>query len=405
MPKYVYEASEKSGAIQRGDLEAADKQVVVDYLEKRGLIPVTIRESVANKKKFGLSLALFERVTPLDRIILVRNLAATIKSGLSITEALDILIADSSKNVVRNILIQAKSNLLNGQPLSQTFNQYKEFFPVVFTGMIRAAEVSGKMDTTLEQLSQQLTKEYNLVKKVKSALSYPILLLTASFGVVFLLIAFVLPRLAKTFAQSGADLPILTRILVAVSSFVANHLFLDLIVIAGIAWFFTYFRKTKTGKKVFLFLSFNTPIAKDLIKKVALVRFARTLAGLISSGTSILDALQLCADSVGNAAYKEAILESLKEIKNGVPFSQTFDKYPELFPKFLTSLITVGERTGTLEHILKTFADFYDDEVDSTLKDLTNVLEPLLLLGMGVIIGAIALSILLPIYQLVGKFT
>lgn len=405
MPKYVYEATDKAGGIQHGEFDATSKQVVVEYLEKRGLIPVSLEEKGAGGKKLSFSLALFERVTPLDRIVMIRNMAATIKSGLSITESLDILIADANKNIVRNILIQAKNNLLNGQPLSQTFNSYREFFPVVFTGMIRAAEVSGKMDVTLEQLSHQLTKEYNLVKKVKSALSYPVLLLTASFGVVFLLIAFVLPRLARTFAQSGADLPFITRMLVSISSFVANNLFFDLIVIAGIIWFFTRFRTTNLGKRVFLFLSLKTPIAKDLIKKVALVRFARTLSGLISSGTPILEALQLSSESVGNQAYRSAIVDSLKQVKGGVPFSQTFDKYPELFPKFLTSLITVGERTGTLEHILTTFADFYDDEVDNTLKDLTNILEPLLLLGMGVIIGTIALSILLPIYQLVGKFT
>lgn len=405
MPRYVYEGTDKSGGVQRGEFDTSNKEGVVEYLEKRNLIPLSIIEKGTERKKLSLSLALFERITPLDRIIIVRNMAATIKSGLSITESLDILIADADKNIVRNVLIQAKNNLLNGQPLSQTFASYPQFFPVVFTGMIRAAEVSGKMDTTLEQLSQQLTKEYNLVKKVRSALSYPVLLLTASFGVVFLLIAFVLPRLAKTFAQSGADLPLITRLLVSFSSFVANHLFFDAIVIAGIVWFFTRFRTTPTGRKIFLYLSLKTPIANELIKKVALVRFARTLGGLISTGTPILEALKLSGESVGNYAYRTAINESLKQVKTGVPFSQTFDKYPELFPKFLTSLITVGERTGTLEHILKTFADFYDEEVDNTLKDLTNILEPLLLLGMGVIIGTIALSILLPIYQLVGKFT
>ena len=169
-------------------------------------------------------------------------------------------------------------------------------------------------------------------------------------------------------------------------------------------WFFVYFRKTDVGRKIFLKILLSIPIVRDLVKKVALVRFTRTLGSLISSGTSIVESLNLSAESVGNDYYKKAILESVKQVKTGVPFSKTLGSSPELFPHFLNSLVVVGERTGTLEKILKNFAEFYDEEIDNNLKDLTTFLEPVLLLLMGIVVGSIALSVLLPIYKLVGKF-
>lgn len=405
MSLYRYQVSDKEGAITEGEFEAANKSAVVDYLEKKNLIPILVEEKSADKK-IGLStsLAIFERVTPIDQIILVRNLSATMRSGLSIVESLDILIADTTKNIMRKILTQAKINLQNGQPLSATFTSFKKFFPVIFIGMLKAGESAGRLDSVFEELGRYLTREYNLAKKIKSALAYPLILLIASVAVVSLLLFFVLPRLTKTFKQSGVELPLITKIIVAVSNALTYSPVLDLTIIGALAWFFIYFRKTDIGRKLFLKILLSIPIVSDLVKKVALVRFTRTLSSLISSGTSIVESLNLSAESVGNDYYKKAILESVKQVKTGVPFSKTLESSPELFPHFLNSLVVVGERTGTLERILKNFAEFYDEEIDNNLKDLTTFLEPVLLLLMGIVVGSIALSVLLPIYKLVGKF-
>ena len=170
-------------------------------------------------------------------------------------------------------------------------------------------------------------------------------------------------------------------------------------------WFFTLFRRTERGRKFFLKVLFRVPVAKDLIKKVALVRFARTFGSLIASGIPAASALELSANSVGNFYYYEALMKASQDIQTGIPFSETLGKYPHLFPHLLISLITVGERTGSLSTILATVADFYEEDVDNKLKDLAGLVEPVLLLFMGLVIGSIALSILMPIYQLVGKFT
>lgn len=406
MSLYIYEAADKKGTIIKGELEARDKAAVLDFLQRQNLIPLSleIKGKVSGGLVLSLSLTFFERVTALDRIFLVRNLSATIRAGMSIIEALDILIADAAKKIMRDILTQAKSNLQNGQPLSATFAYYKNSFPPVFTGMIRAGETAGRLESVLDELGRHMSREHELSRKVKSALAYPILLFFGTIAVVALLLIFVLPRLAKTFKQTGVELPFITKMLIGISNAVVSHPFLDLLIIAGLVWFFTYFRKTRPGRRIFLRMIFSIPIAKEIVKKVVLIRFTRTLGNLIGSGLSIVESLQLSAEAVGNEYYKEAILGILDDVKGGLPFSKSLERRPDLFPHFLISLATVGEKTGTLERVLKTFADFYDEEVDNNLRDFTAFLEPVLLLFMGLIVGTVALSILLPIYQLVGKF-
>lgn len=401
---YRYEASDTSGKVVSGEFDAAGKLAVIEYLQKKNLIPVKI-EGIGDMKKLSLSnISFFEKITPLDRIVLIRNLSATVKAGLSILEALEIMIADTTKKPMKEILVQAKTNIQNGKPLSSTFETYEKSFPVIFVGLIKAGELSGQLSKTLGELTQHLVREYNLVKKIKSALAYPIILLIASFGVVIMLMVFVLPRLTKAFSQGGVTLPLPTRIVLAISNAMTYSFILDLIVLVAIIWFFAFFRKTKAGRRFFFKIGLKTPVVKEIVKKVALVRFSRTLGTLIASGIPITEALRLTANSVGNDFYKDAILESEKQIKNGVPFSRTLEPHPEYFPRFLVGLIIVGEKTGTLDGVLKTFADFYDEEIDNDLKDLTTFIEPVLLLIMGLIIGTIAVSILMPIYRLVGSF-
>lgn len=403
MPLFFYEAIDNDGETVNGELNVPNKEEAVGVLARKKLTPIKI-ETRETKEAGLIKHQLFERYTTLDRIILVRNLAATIRAGLSIIEALDILIADSTKNIGRSILMTAKINVQNGQQLSETFAYYSKYFPSIFVGMIKAGETSGQLDKTLGELSQHMTKEYNLLKKVKSALTYPAILLTASIGIVIMLLTFVLPRLTKTFSQSNVELPFLTKVLMNLSKLITYNFWLDFLVLGGLVWFFVYFRKTILGKRFFSFLAFNIPVSRNLIKKIVLVRLTRTLGSLIASGLPISESLALTAKAVGNERYEKTLVAADNDIRNGQPLSDTLRKYPELFPRFLTSLVAVGERTGTLEEVLKTFADFYDDDVDSALKDLTTFLEPLLLLLMGLIVGMIALSILMPIYQLVGKF-
>lgn len=405
MPTYIYEAYNKDNKIVRGEYEASSSEEVVEYLGKHYLVPLSVKPThIKAKNKRILSLQLFDSIGPVDILFLVRNLSTTIKAGLSIVESFDILIKDTKKKLMKEILQGVQSMIKNGQTLSSSFEVYKESFPAIFIGMIKAGEVSGQLDKSMAELSRYLSKEYTLRSKIKSALTYPIILLVASSAVVALMLIFVLPRLTKSFASSGVALPWITKVFLFISQVLTWSFTLDLVFLAGIVWFFLYFRNTKFGKKFFFSVISHTPVAHDLVKKIALVRFSRTFGNLVGSGLSVIDSLTLSAESINNRSYSDAIKIVIEDVQNGLQVSEALAKYPELFPTLLVSLIIVGERTGSLEEILITFSDFYEEEVDNTLKELTSVLEPVLLLIMGLMIGAIAISIILPIYQLVGHF-
>lgn len=405
MATFIYEAYDRHGGVIRGEYEGVKKDEVVDYLVKRDLTPVSVEELTARGRGGTLlSISLFEHIAPVDVMFLVRNLATTIKAGLSIVESLDILIADTEKRIMKKVLQETQAMVKNGQPLSKGFESYAHAFPPIFMGMLKAGEISGGLDRVLAELSRYLSKEYALRSKVRSALMYPLILLIASVGVLVLLLIFVLPRLSKAFLTSGVKLPWVTKFFLSISNALTWSFLFDAVVIGGLIWFFLYFRKTPRGKKTFFWVISRLPVARDLVKKVALVRFSRTLGNLIGSGLSAVESLELSADSLGNEEYNLAIHKAVDEIKNGRSISEALGKYPELFPRLLLSMVVVGERTGSLQEILISYADFSEEEVDNKLKDLTAVLEPVLLLIMGLMVGAIAFSIILPIYQLVGHF-
>ncbi len=401
MSQYIYEASNESGDIESGEIDALDTEEVVRYLAKHALTPLSV--GLKRKQARKLTIALFERLNVLDQVFLVRSLAITISSGLNLLEALDILIVDAEKPLLRAILLRARTDLSNGQPLSYTFQSYDRYFSPAFVGLIKAGEASGQLDKTLIQLNDYLTREYELRSKIRGALAYPVILLSASSLVVALLMFFVLPRLAQTFAQAHTVLPLVTRVLLGISEFVTGHPFVIIILLISFVAGIFSLNRSSVGRKALIRFAFHIPILKDVIKKIALVRFTKTLGTLLGSGIGIIEALELAEKTVGNEAYKDALAKSGKQILSGVPLSRSLEQFPELFPHFLTSLMLIGEKTGTTERVLATFANFYEEEIDRALKTLTSFLEPLLLLFMGVLIGLIALSILLPIYQLVGS--
>ena len=366
-------------------------------------IKIELKGNEQKAKSLGQT-AIFEKFTSLDKIILIRNLAATIKAGLSLSEALEIMVEDTTKGVVKKFLEEAQLSVMNGQPLSGVFEKHDKIFSPIFAGMIKAGESSGMLDRSLEELNHHLDREYKLLKEVKAALTYPAILIVATIGIVIIMLTFVLPRLSKSFAQNNVKLPFLTQMLVNISGAMTYSVWLDAFVVLCFVGLAYYFKKSKKAQKLLSRFLFKVPVVKNLIKKIVLVRFSRTLGSLISGALSITDSLNLTARAVSNERYETAIMNADADIKNGVPFSKALKNSPNLFPNFLISLVAVGEKTGTLDKVLKNFADFYEDDVSVALKDLTTLLEPLLLLFMGAVVGLIALSVLLPIYSMVGNF-
>ncbi len=403
MAKFEYEVADRNGVVLNGEMLAFSRDEAYKRLTQKKFTVIRLRDVIASASGGSLKRALLERITLVERMFLARNLATAIKAGLSLVETLYVLILDTKNNVLRRILIEAKDNLENGAPLSTTLANYPQHFSSVYTGMIRAGEVSGQMDKVLDELVDNSMREYELKKKVRSALAYPVVLILASFGVIALFMFFILPRLARTFTSSQVEIPLITQVLINVSNFFVSQWILDIVLVLILIGAVIFMRRTALGKRAFSWFVFHLPLIREMVKKIALVRFTKTLSSLITTGIPITDSLNLAADSVGNYAYRQAIRDSIKKMEAGVTFSKAFDEYPELFPRFLISMMVVGEKSGTLDHILKTFSDFYNQEIESDLRDFVALIEPALIVLIGLFVGVIAFSVLIPVYQVVGR--
>lgn len=403
MPIYLYEAIDEKGILYKAEMQAGRRDEVLDFLVRQKLTPISIYEKGKIERERLVSIMdIFETISSLDKILLAKHMAAVLRAGLSLREALEIMIADAEKPMMKKVLISAKDNLEKGQPLSAAFAAYPKHFSDVFIGMIRAGEVSGTLDKTLDQLGDQMLRDHDLINKTKGAMIYPIILMTGSLALVVFLLTFVLPKLATAFARGGFKLPLVTRIFLGVGDIFSKSPIITFGSLISIITFLLYFRTTPAGKRFFLSLFWKIPLFKNLMKKIALVRFTRTLQNLLNSGMNIIESLEITATSISNEMYRDFILKVKDDLRRGMPLTESFKKNPELFPNILTNMMAVGERTGTLESILATMSGFYDEEVDRTLKNLVSLMEPLMLLVMGIVVGGLAISILVPIYQMVG---
>ena len=403
MALYEYEAADKNGRIVRGEYDATNEEGVVRYLTGRHLIPVhlALREGKEGEKK--LKKDVFQRVTSLDQILLVRNLSIALTSGVGLLEALDMLLESEKKALMYEILLQAKAGVVRGAGLADTFRQYPQYFSSVFVGLIEAGEKSGKLDEMLTQLNDYLTREFSLKKKIKSAMMYPIILLVAAAGVVSLLMFFTVPRLASLFESINVPLPLPTRIFLGISRALTYSVVLDLVVVAGIVALVIWMQRSVKGRQLMHRTLRKIPVAREVMQNIALVRFTRTLQHTMSVGIPVTEALGVSAKAIGEDDYTIALADVAEHVRKGQSVSEGLASFPELFPVFLTNLLRVGEQTGSIERILTTFADIYEQEVDSSLKNLTATIEPAMLIILGVIIGTIAISMMYPIYSFIGE--
>lgn len=402
MATFIYIASTKEGKTEEGEMEAKDQAMVLAYLEKHELFPISIKER-KKTRSLSLSISLFEHVSVLDKVAFSRNLATMIKAGIGIAEAIDIMLDDAEKPIMKKILGHVKMTLEKGGQLSEGLAKFPRHFPLVFLSLLKAGEASGNLENALMQIATQLKKESELKKKVKSAMAYPAILLFATFGVVVLLVTFVLPRVAGIFAQSRAKLPLVTRTLLSVSDFAAAYWMILPIFAGALVFLFIAVRRTETGRILFYAVAGKIPVLKSLIQKIALARLTNSLGSLLRAGIPIVKALEITATAVSHVFYRKALLDMTQsEIVRGVSLGMSLKRRPEYFPRLLTSMVVVGEKSGSLEMVLETLSSYYEEEVDGTLKTLITLLEPLLLLIMGAVVAFLAFSIVVPIYQMIG---
>ncbi len=402
--KFHYVAYDKDGRKLEDDFIAEATSEVIHYLTNKGLKPVSIEAQKAtaadpSRRVFG------QKITINDKIFLTKYLALMLKVGTDIFKAIDILIHDFNKPVLKSLLVEVRTNLEKGQPLYTTFARYPHYFSAVFINLIKAGESSGNLEQAFADLNVSLEKEKDLKGKIKAALIYPLLLLGLSFVILIFLITFALPKIAAVFEGGGIQPPVFSRIVFAVGLYLGNHIVIIIpSIVAVLALIAIFFLKMSLGKKVLAYLGARLPVFKGVVERVALQRFATTLSSLMKSGLPILNSLEITAGAVNHAGIRHALERIAREhIPKGITLGESFRREPA-FPSVVSNLIGISERTGHLDEILQTLSGFYEAEVESSLKTLVAFIEPMLLLVIAVVVGTIALSIIVPIYQLVGQF-
>jgi len=399
--KFHYIASQPNGRVVEADINASDSTEVLQFLASRGLRPISIKVTqsfdLRGMQFFGQSISVS------DKIFLTRYLSLMLKAGTDLFRAIDILINDFDKPVLKMVLSEIKSNLEKGNQFYLTFLKYPKYFSPVFVNLIRAGETSGNLTEVLDNLSMSLDKEKELRDKIRAALIYPLILLTMSFLMLMLLVIFALPKIANVFLSTGIQPPIFSRIVFGVGLFLNDYsavIFPGIAVLGIATWYF--FSKVYIGRRIMSAFASRLPIISNVLDQLALQRFTSTLSSLMRAGLPIINALEITADAVGSDKFQRSLQNIAREgIAKGLTIGEAFRREP-IFPLVITNLISVSEKAGHIEEILKTLSEFYEEEVDNAVKTLVTFIEPALLLFIGILIGTIALAIIIPIYQLVG---
>ncbi len=401
--KFTYKAADASGKISEGTLDAANAGEALKFLASKALKPIALtpEKEIERKAKgiFGQSI----NIT--DKIFLAKYLALMLRVGTDLFRAINILIANFEKPAMKSLLLEIRTNLEKGQPFYQTFAAYPIYFSPVFVNLVKAGEASGNLQKVFEDLSVSLEKEHELQSRIKSALTYPAILFFLSILILFFLVSFALPRIAGVFEGGGFNPPAFSRVVFSVGNFLGNNvgiIFSALILIAVAGWIFI--RKTLAGRRFVAALFNIIPVVRTVGYKIAIQRFASTLSSLMGAGIPILESLNITADAVVHPQIKAALQRVAKEgITKGLTLGEAFSR-EAVFPPVVTNLVAISERAGHLDEVLKTLADFYDSEISASVKNLVTFIEPALLVLIGGVIALIALSILVPIYQLVTQF-
>jgi len=402
--RFHYLASEQNGRVVEADVEAQGPAEVLEWMAMQGLRPVSLKALGGVEAKGWRSIIGGQSITVEDKVFLTKYIALMLKVGTDLFRAIDILIADFDKPAVKSLLIEVRDTLGKGQPFYTTFAKYPKYFSSVFVNLIRSGEASGNLERVFEDLSGSLDKEQKLRGRVRSALVYPIVLVCLAIVIIFGLVIFALPRIASNFANIGGSIPTFSKVVFAVGLFLGEYaLLIILLFVALLAGGWYFFRKVEVGRRLVTRAADKLPVINNVIHRMALQRFASTFASLLKSGMPIIESLEICADAVGSTELKEALLRISREgIAKGLTVGEAFRKEP-FFPRVVVNLIAISEKAGHLENILETLAEFYEGEIDSAVSILVSLLEPALLVVIGLIVGLIALSIIVPVYQMVGN--
>jgi type IV pilus assembly protein PilC len=401
MPVFTYKGTNRSGGSVAGEMSASNKNELQGMLRRQQITATKMSEK---GKEFNLP-TFGSGVNAKELAIFTRQFSVMIDAGLPLVQCLEILATQQENKTFQKVLTGTRSAVEGGSNLSTAMKQYPKVFDPLYSNMVEAGETGGILDTILQRLSTYIEKNVKLKAAVKSALIYPIGVLTIAAGVIILLLWKVVPIFATLFAGLGVDLPLPTKIVIGLSNFVGSIFGLLIVVgVIAIAVGIKIWYGTEQGRFVIDSIVLKLPVLGILMRKIAVARFTRTLGTLISSGVPILEGLDITAKTSGNAVVERALNSVRKGLEEGKSLTEPL-KESQVFPGMVTQMIAVGEQTGAMDAMLQKVADFYEDEVDAAVKDLLTALEPIMIVFLGVVVGGVVISMYLPLFTLIGKLS
>jgi len=397
---YEYRARDKAGAVHAGQMTAPSPTAVADTLRDKGYLPLRIEEKTTTGLQKDIQIpGLKKKVKVKDIAIFSRQLATMINSGLTLIRALTILDEQTESALLSNVIGEVRAAVEHGSSLSAAFEAHPDVFNDLYVSMVRAGEVAGALDETLLRLVDTLEAQVRLRSKVKSAMAYPIVVLSLIVFIVTGMLLFVVPVFENMYAELGGTLPLPTRVLISLSGTLTSFWWLFSFGLVGAVAGFKRWKRTEAGRAAWDRFTVGLPVFGKMVQKVALSRFARTLSVLSRAGVPVLQALGIVAATSGNWLVSEATLDIRASVRRGEPLAEPLHRH-EIFPPMVTHMMAVGEETGELDGMLSKVADFYDSEVEDTVNALTSLIEPLLIVVMGVAVGVILISLYLPMFNI-----
>lgn len=398
---FTYHAIDQDGHERDGSVEAPSKEVAVSVLQRRNLI-ISAIESAEKHSLLNREFSFFGRISNKDIVILSRQLATLFEAQVSALRVFRLIATEVDNKKLAAVLSTVGDDLQGGSPISKALARHPKVFTTFYVNMVRAGEESGKLSETLLYLADYLDRSYELVNKAENALIYPIFVIVVFFGVMALMLTLVIPKISAILIDSGQEIPIYTHIVINLSNFLVQYGIFLLIAIGAAGFYVWQLQKTEKGKLVLDSLKLGIPYVGDLYKKLYLSRIADNFATMLLSGVSAVEAIEITSSVVGNAAYAAVLTEVGNDVKGGAPISDSFGKHPEI-PSIMVAMTKVGEETGELGKILTTLAKFYNREVTNAVDTLVGLIEPIMIVLLGLGVGTLLAAVLLPIYNLAGS--
>lgn len=400
--KYNFKAKNAEGEIREGSIDATSRNLAVDVLQKKGLILISIDEEKRSMQVIRDIEKAWNGVGQEEMTIFYRQLATLIEAKVSVVTALKAIEEKTENRFLGTVLMEIIENVEDGMPFSESLSKHRDIFSPLAVSMIRAGEVSGNLQKSILFVAESTEKTYLLNSRIKSALLYPSFVLTAAVIIAFIVFSFVIPKLTTIFKDMDVEIPWYTQVIIKSGNFMQSYWWLVIILVVGSIGATYAYLKTESGKEELDQAKLRVPVLKELFKYLYITRFSENMSILLSAGIPIVKSLVIVSDIVNNRVYSRMILRAAEDVKTGGSISSVFAKYPEL-PPILSKMIRVGEESGKISEVLKNVSDFYNQEIDRMTKNMTALIEPFLIVFLGVGVAVLVFAILMPIYDLTSK--